>query len=148
MNINRRKLFGLIGGAAVAGPGIAKQAVAQLPQGLGAAIGPSPPWGDALKCVDNGCATITSSSDWRLDHIAELKRMISGDLTDEEKEDRRRRKMYDRQNLISQEVASLVSVSGVRKLDIYNERVHRLQNEIQRSQHQSSLWRYLKEIGQ
>ncbi len=148
MNINRRKLFGLMGGAAVAGPSIAKQAVVQLPQGLGMAMGPSPPWGDCVKSVDQGYATLASNSDWRLDHIAELKRMIAGDLTAEEKEDRRRQKMHARQSLISQEVANLVSVSGVRKLDIYNERIHRLQDEIQRSQHQSQLWRYLKEIGQ
>lgn len=146
MNLNRRKLFGLMGGAAVAGPGIAKQAVAQLPQGLGMAMGPSPPWGSPSKGIE--CATLASNSDWRLDHIANLKRMISGDLTDEEKEDRRRQKMHARQSLISQEVAGLVSVSGVRKLDIYNERVHRLQEDIERSQHQSQLWRYLKEIGQ
>lgn len=145
MNLNRRKLFGLVGGAAVAGPGIAKQMVAQLPQGIGAVTAPTTSWPSP---VSDGCAKLASNVDWRLDHIANLKRMISGDLTEEEKEDRRRRKMHARQSLISQEVASLVSVSGVRKLDIYNERLHRLQGDIERSQHQSQLWRYLKEIGQ
>ncbi|MCQ1850394.1 hypothetical protein [Neorhizobium galegae] len=146
MNLNRRKLFGLMGGAAVAGPGIAKQAVAQLPQGLGLGIGPAPLWGEDPTSKGVDCGSI-SGRDWRLDEIATLKRLISGDLTAEEKEDRRRRKLHARHALISQEVASLMSVSGVRKLDIYNERVHRLEDDIRRSQHQSQLWRYLKEIG-
>ncbi|WP_085033915.1 hypothetical protein [Ensifer aridi] len=144
MNANRRKFFGLMGGAAVAGPAVAKQAIAQLPQGLGMAIDAHSRLGGPQEA--NGICG--HDKDWRLSRIAQLRRFISGDLTDEEKEELRRRKMHSRQSIISQEVASLVSVSGVRKLDIYNERLHRLHLEIELSENRSSLARFLKDMGE
>lgn len=138
MRTSRRKFFGIMGGAAAAGPGIAKEAVARLPDGLGSAIISSPSYGDPSRSTADSI-----DGEWKLARIAKIKRMLAGDFTDDEKEERNRRRMYAVQSLISQDVAGLKSVSGVRKLEIYNRRVADLYDEIYRSELNSDLFRLL-----
>lgn len=146
MNTNRRKFFGLLGGAAVAGPAVAKEAIEKLPTGMGD-FNLNPSFGDASYALIKGEGTVVGDGvDLRLREIADLKRLIAGDLSESEKEDRRRRRMERRQVLVSQHVAGLVSVSSVRKLDIYNRRIEALSLDIERSSMNSYLARLLKEV--
>lgn len=146
MKLNRRKLFGLVGGAAVAGPSIAREAVIKLPAGMGDLYNAVAPTADLAQSACN--ATFSDNGDWRLKPIADVRRLIAGDLTEDEKEDRRRRRLEDRRSLLSQHVAGLQSVSSVRKLDIYARRLGELNDEIQRSHHRGYLARLLRESAQ
>ncbi|QIG76692.1 hypothetical protein EVC28_068 [Rhizobium phage RHph_I1_23] len=135
--MKRRGFLGIIGGAAVAGPRVAKEVVSKLPVGLGDATLGVPPFGGY---GSQGLAeAVPSNSSWRLTEIANLRKIITGEMTDQEKEDQRRQKMYAQQNIISQSVASLVSVSGVRKLEMYQERMALHGRRIQQSEARSRL---------
>lgn len=132
--MQRRKFLGFLGGAAVAGPQIAQSAVAQLPSGLGAGIGMNP-----MPPSYGGTAAAVGDGGWKLKEIANIKRLLSGQMSDEEKEDRRRQRMYQRERIISQDVACLVSVSGVRKLHIYQDRMDQHHETIRLSEARSRL---------
>lgn len=135
--MKRRGFLGVMGGAAVAAPALAKQAVSQLPSGLGSASIPAPPMGYS---IGQG-VSLASSSDgsWMLKEIADLKRFLTGDLTDEEKENRNRQRLYRREQIINQNVACLASVSGSRKLAIYSRRMEQHSEELERSERQQRL---------
>ena len=127
--MKRRSFFGFIGGAAVAGPQLARTAVAELPAGLGnTAQGMIGGRGALAGPVD------VSDKSWKLKEIANLKRLLSGGLTEEEQEDRKRRRLYQQERVINQSVACLVSVSGVRKLEIYRDRMEQHNDKIQLSE--------------
>jgi hypothetical protein len=140
--MKRRAFFGLMGGAAVAGPAAAKQAIAKLPVGLGDAMVPVAPVGMsyASTASPNGV-----DGGWKLKEIANLRKFLIGDLTDEEKESQKRNRMYAQQNVIGQSVASLVSVSGVRKLEIYRDRMETHNLKIQESDARQRLHWLLRE---
>lgn len=140
--MKRRGFLGIIGGAAIAGPKVAKDAVAKLPVGLGDAMAAAP-YGGYASIGANG--TEPSNGSWRLTEIANLRKIITGEMTDQEKEDQRRQKMYAQQNIISQSVATLVSVSGVRKLEMYQERMAVHGRRIQQIEAQSRLHWLLRE---
>lgn len=128
--MKRRGFLGFMGGAAVAGPQLAKAAVAELPSGLGNAVpGVIGGYGSLGQPIASG-----SDKTWKLKEIANLKRLISGGLTDDEKEDRKRRRLYQQERIISQSVACLVSVSGTRKLEIYRDRMEQHNEKIQISE--------------
>lgn len=147
MNTNRRKFFGLMGGAAVAGPAVAKEVVSKLPSGMGD-LSMGRPLRGLHEVMSAKTAQGIGDGDWRLRQIADLKRLIAGDLTEEEKEDQRRARIEARQALVSQHVACLGSVSSVRKLDIYNDRLAALNDEINQARRQGYLSRLLREAGQ
>ncbi len=143
MKTSRRKFFGLLGGAAVAGPAAAKNVVAHLPTGivgqdLLGPMSPAPLYGGEVAM---------KSSSWDLDEIARLKRFLSGGLTEEEKEERRRNRLHRRQQFISNHWAGMQSVAGWRKLELYHRDMDRVNDEIERSQSQSYLTRLLRENG-
>lgn len=142
--MKRRGFLGIIGGAALAGPKVAKEAVAKLPVGLGDAAMAAAPYGGYASPGLNAVTDAPSGS-WRLTEIANLRKIITGEMTDAEKEDQRRQKMYAQQNIISQSVAALVSVSGVRKLEMYQERMAAHGRRIQKSEAQSRLHWLLRE---
>lgn len=128
--MKRRGFLGFMGGAAVAGPQLAKAAVAELPSGLGNAVpGVIGGYGSLGQPIASG-----PDKAWKLKEIANLKRLISGGLTDDEKEDRKRRRLYQQERIISQSVACLVSVSGTRKLEIYRDRMEQHNEKIQISE--------------
>lgn len=133
MKLQRRKFFGLMGGAAIAGPSIAKDAVEKMPVGLG----DIDVWGNSYGVVAESIKPSKSS------RILELRRLISGEFTKEEIEDRRRDKMRRKMQLINQEIASLRSVSGVRKIDMYQERCVVINDAISRSYNMGYLERLL-----
>lgn len=127
--MKRRGFFGFMGGAAVAGPQLAMTAVAELPAGLGNTTqGMIGGHGALAVPVD------VSDKSWKLKEIANLKRLLSGGLTEEEQEDRKRRRLYQQERVINQSVACLVSVSGVRKLEIYRDRMEQHNDKIQLSE--------------
>lgn len=133
--MKRRSFFGLMGGAAVAGPRVAKEALAKLPVGLGDSSMAFPPMGGY-----NGAGKdIAADSAWKLKEIADIKRILTGDLSDSEKEDRERQRQYHHSQVISQSVAALVSVSGVRKLEIYRDRMDQHNEQIRLSECPSRL---------
>ncbi|NTJ63515.1 hypothetical protein G6M50_38215 [Agrobacterium rhizogenes] len=145
MKTSRRKFFGLLGGAAVAGPTAAKNAVANLPTGLFglSAIGPSGP----APAYQGETATLSpSTGSWHIDEVARLKRFLSGDLTDEEKEERRRSRLYSRQQALSNHWGGMQSVAGWRKLELYNRDMELVNDEIARSHSQTYLSRLLREV--
>ncbi len=146
MKTSRRKFFGLLGGAAVAGPAAAKNAVASLPMGL-FGVGSIGPSGPAPQYAGDIGGSLATKGSWHLDEIARLKRFLAGDLTDEEKEERRRQRLYSRQQTISHHWAGMQSVAGWRKIELYHRDVERVNDEIARSHSQSYLKRLLKENG-
>lgn len=142
--MKRRGFLGFLGGAVAAGPSVAKTAVAELPKGIASSGYISNSLG---ACAPSSYPYEPSSGDWRVKEIANLRRLISGDLTEEEKEQERRSRLYRTRNTISQNVAGLHSVSGVHKLRMYDEQMGRLQKRIQRSESKGYLARLLKEMG-
>lgn len=140
--MRRRGFLGFMGGAAVAGPSIAKQAVAQMPSGLGSAALPGPPMG--YGSIGQG-VSIASDKSWAMKEIADIKRFLTGELTDEEKESRDRARLYRREQIINQNVACLASVSGSRKLAIYSRRIELHNEDLARSEQRSRLYWLLKQ---
>lgn len=142
--MKRRGFLGFIGGAVAAGPATAKAVVAELPKGLGA-IGPMPPMGGYYG--NTLSQAVGDGGDWRLKEIASLKRFLSGELTDEEKEQEKRRRLNFVYNSINQNVAGLHSVSGVHKMRMFDEQMFRLNARIERSERKGYLSRLLKEVS-
>ncbi|MBB3411232.1 hypothetical protein FHT87_005185 [Rhizobium sp. BK316] len=143
--MKRRGFLGFIGGAAIAGPQAAKTAVKSLPSGMNVGgLMAVQPWGTPVS--DASC--IKGSGDWRLDEIARLKRLISGQLSDDEIEEKRQQKLHRLDPIVSQNVMALHSVAAHRKLAIYSERMTLIQEEINMLYHKRSLRDLLKAIGQ
>lgn len=140
--MKRRAFFGFAGGAVASGPSVAKAVLSEMPKGLGISGGAyigGP--------VSAGVASSAPVGDWRLDEIARLKRFISGELTDEEKEQDRIEKLHRQEVIISQHAASLVSVSGVQKIGIFNRNMAKVQREIRLSNSKSYLASLLKQVS-
>lgn len=128
--MKRRGFLGIIGGAAVAGPSAAKAVAAKMPVGLvDASTSLIPSVGYSGTGQTNG-----PDRSWKLSEIANIKRFLSGELSDEEKEQRKRQKMYSRQSIINQRIAGLVSVSGVYKFDMYNREIAEMNEDIAKSE--------------
>lgn len=139
--MKRRGFLGFMGGAAVAAPAVAKTAIAELPKGLG-----SVSMGVGVPSMGYGGGPVDSvGGNWRLKEIANLKRILTGDLTEDEKEQRKRERMYARQQSISHGVAVLVSVSGAHKLNMYANRIERHKDRIRRSETKGYLARLLRQ---
>ena len=90
--MKRRGFLGVLGGAAVAGPGAAKQAVTAAQSASLGGVARAGAIGGALARE----TPVTGLGGLQYDHknylmqrVAELKRRISGELTDEEREERR-----------------------------------------------------------
>lgn len=128
--MKRRGFLGILGGAAVAGPDVAKGAVAKLP---GAMIG------DA-QLIDYGRAPPTTvgmslGKASNFDYVAELKRQIAGELTDAEKEDAKRSALLAKRVIKEHDIALLVSVSGSHKLRMH----YRMEQKVMRQVTQHTL---------
>lgn len=139
--MKRRGFLGFIGGAAVAGPSVAKNTIVQMPSGLGLARG-------AIGGGYGNSVPSAPSGDWRIDEIARLKRIITGDLSEEEKEAARADIIRSKEAIISQHAASLVSVAAVAKIAIFNREARRLHREIDVMNSGLYLKRLLREMGQ
>lgn len=144
--MKRRGFLGILGGAAAAGPAVAKEALSSLPTGMGdVMIRPFPGSAGYEKSMI-GMKQVGDAGDWRLKEIEAIRRFLSGDLTEKEREDRRCIALEKRQSLISQNVASLASVSSSRKLAIYNERLAAHHDDVERIRKQSYLQHLLSEV--
>ena len=122
--MKRRGFLGALGGAAVAGPSMAQNALAQLPKGLGNTAMSLPPsgYGGAYGQAVEGCAD-GNSGDWEVKHIKRIRRLISGQKNDEEREAEAIERRENRLNVIGQEIACLRSISGTAKLNMYERKV-------------------------
>jgi hypothetical protein len=140
--MKRRGFLGIMGGAVVAGPGAAKQAVTAASRASTGGVaslgnGLSPPMGIISGARDGVTGTHKS---WLLERVAELRRMISGDLTDEEIEERR----------VSNEMRKVkfeIEVSGLRSMSEtakYN-RMSRFANSQSEARERFYMKRQLKE---
>lgn len=138
--MKRRGFLGFIGGAAVAVPAAAKNAVTKLPGGLGLSniAGMGAGYGGAIP---------SNSGDWRIEEIARLKRFLTGELTEDEKQEERAHLLRTRENLISQHAASLVSVAAVRKIDIFNREMRKLNREVDILYRSGYLTKLLREMN-
>lgn len=122
--MKRRGFLGMFGGAVVAGPSMAQNALAQLPKGLGSAAMSLPPsgypgaYGQAVKDCAEG-----ESGVWELKHIKRIRRLLSGQKTDEEREAEAIERRENRINVIGQEIACLRSISGTAKLNMYERKI-------------------------
>jgi hypothetical protein len=148
LKTGRRGFFGLVGGAAIAGPSIAKNAVAELPKGLGAGLSsPVPPSGVSIGGSIGLAQKVGGGSSWHVAEIGRLRKYLSGDRSDEEKEEARQQRLYSRQTMISNHAAGLRSVAAWKKLDLYHRDMEALHEEIRRSQTQTRIWRLMKEMA-
>lgn len=149
----RRGFFGLLGGAALAGPSAAKAATQGISASLShlgpgmAPTGPYPRYGGTDSIGIGGALKQQSSGDWRLSQIKDLRRFISGQLTDEEIHEQQMRRLEVRRVLIDQNAQALRSVSTVRKVEMYHRNL--LADEVERAREHSRghLARLLKEIA-
>ncbi len=141
--MKRRGFLGFIGGAAVVGPSAVKNTVAQMPSGLGL------PMSGDIRGYGGSVPTAAGigSGDWRLEEIARLKRFITGELTDAERESERVNLIRSRETLINQHAAALVSVSAVSKIAIFNRDMRRLHREIDVLNNSSYLKQLMAEIS-
>lgn len=137
--MKRRGFLGALGGAAVAGPSVAKNALAQLPTGLGHTAPGIPPSG-YLNAVDKS----SISGDWELNQIERLRRLLSGEKTDEEREAEAIERRENRNNIMGQEIACLRSVSGTAKLEMYSRRMQAIREQRQQYYWSRELADYLK----
>lgn len=124
--MKRRGFLGLIGGAAVAGPSVAKNALVTAAPLSGSAYA-----GMALS-LDNladppetmGYATtLGSKSNWKIDRIGRIKRLLSGEEEDEEHDIRPRLRMSEHN------INALGSVSPVSKVRMFRSAVKSAQRE-------------------
>lgn len=113
MKINRRGLFGIVAGGAVAGPQIAQGIVSEMAR-TAPSLG-----GSAVKSVVgyglNQTAADMTMGDWRLERVAQLKRVLSGENKDDERE-RKRRVINYLEKVEAARLESLKSVSVGRKM--------------------------------
>lgn len=135
--MKRRGFLGALGGAAVAGPSVAKNALAQLPTGLGQNV-----LGYGSSGALDKCSPVPG--DWELSQIERLRRLISGQKTDEEREADAIERRENRNNIIGQEIASLRSVSGTAKLDMYERKMREIREQRQQYYWGRELSDYLK----
>lgn len=136
--MKRRGFLGALGGAAVAGPSVAKNALAQLPTGLGQNVLGYGSIGNSVE------ACTKQSGDWELSQIERLRRLISGQKTDEEREEDALTRRENRNNIIGQGIASLRSVSGTAKLDMYERKMREIREQRQQYYWGRELADYLK----
>lgn len=139
--MKRRGFLGMSLGAAVAGPGMAKEALHQMPTGLGSAV----------KYVGYSGAEATKTGDvspeWNAQQIIHLRRLLAGEKTAEEQEREAMDRRENRRNIISHEIACLKSVSGTAKLDMYERKIREISDDRQRYWWQRELDDLLKGKG-
>lgn len=144
--MKRRGFLGFIGGAAIAGPSVAANAVKTLPNGFG---GIAAQLGGGTYAYTGKDPTPTTSAgffDWRTDEIVRLKRLISGEMTDEEREEKRHEALYALEPIVTQNVMALHSVSAHRKVSIFNRRMATVREDIERFYNRRRLLDLLKEV--
>lgn len=143
MKTGRRGFLGMFAGGVVAGPGVAKAAIAQMPQGMGLVAA-------GFDSIDMGRDAMdpapprAGKGSWRDDRIAYLRRRVTGELTDDEREERDAQRLRNRKQMISQHVAGLVSVSPSQKVAMYIRRIEEHHEELERREHKWSLTRMLR----
>lgn len=135
-----------MGGAAVAGPQVAKNVVQAMPRGVSDIAG----YGKGLGLVGGGTEAAGINGidrDWRLDEVNRLRRILTGEKTEEEKERERERRLDNVEPIISQNVMSLQSVSSATKVRIHRRRMDEINQQAELLYTKRRLSEYLKELG-
>lgn len=144
MAINRRGILGAIGGAAITGPGAAKAMIDTRSSSVAADLNFAAR--RANKDVLGGPGD--THRKYFLTKIERARRFLSGDLTEEEKLDVKR-KVYDRQRLaLEGRVEALRSVSKNAKVGIYLRELAAIDTAVERLVQEQSLIVWLKELGE
>lgn len=117
--MNRRGLLKAIGIGAAAAPIVSQGAFA----GAGDMIAKSA--GGASIVGGYGVDSIKNAIDvdWRASQIKSLRAIINGGISEEEKAEIKRRRLYQRESAIRESVACLQSVSQTRKLEMVHDRM-------------------------
>ena len=127
----------MMGGAAVAGPTMAKNAIAQLPTGIGAAD----VMGAPIKTIGGYASIGTEARDYiGLSRLEQLRQALTGELTRDEKEELRRARLHASRAIIGHDIACLHSVSGAHKLRMHRVQDDKLMEDIRKSHIQSQIW--------
>lgn len=144
--MKRRGFLGMFGAGAVAGPVFAKNAihganVGMLGQGIGGAFDEvDPPTWEPI----NSCKTV-GGEDWKAREVLNLRKIITGVLSAEEKDSIRLGRVYAQERELSQTVMSLVSVSPVRKMAMYSDRYSKHQERTYIEEAKRRLHRLLRD---
>jgi hypothetical protein len=118
MQMKRRQFLGFLGGAAVAGPKAA-QAVAKETLTKGSLIGEAVS-GGAVPGYYGEPQAASSSGDWKVSRIKELKAILAGKDPEAERREKQQR-YYALENRDRARIDSLRSVSFVNKMRLYTE---------------------------
>ena len=145
--MKRRGFRGIMGGAVVAGPGAAKQAVTAASHSMSggvAKLGVGMLGGEAP--TEGGMSVGLSHKSWLLEKVAKYQRILSGDLTDEEIEER---KVDSNARLVVFEIetSGLRSMSESSKFARMNRQDKRLRAERDRFYAKRTLNNCLKELA-
>lgn len=111
MKASRRKFFGLMGGAAVAGPAAAKSVVEPLVSAGGPPVPPVP-------SGYYGLANTAGAAQSKASRIAELVKRLSGFRSNEDIERERAGRLDNAANMFRYEVDALRSVSARHKMSM------------------------------
>ena len=145
--MKRRGFLGFIGGAAVAGPQVAKNVIKTMPSGIGPQLGLVGGYaGNTVSAAKDGYSG-SISKDWRLDEIERLRRFISGEETDAEREEKRQQRLHLLEPIVSQNVMGLRSVSPGTQVRMHRKRMEAVNREAEVIYSKLRLNEYLKELG-
>lgn len=141
--MKRRGFLGFMGGAAVAGPQVAKNVVQAMPKGVYDIGG----YGGGGKLASAAGHAIATDRDWRLDEVDRLRRLLTGQKTEEEKEADREHRLRNSEPVISQNIMCLLSVAPAAKVRMHKNRMDEINHQAELLYTKRRLSEYLKELG-
>lgn len=141
--MKRRGFLGFMGGAAVAGPQVAKNVVQAMPKGVYDIAG----YGSGGILATASGKIASSDRDWRLDEVDRLRRIITGQKTEEEMEAERETRLRNIEPLVSQNIMGLVSLAPAAKVRMHRHRMDEINHQAELLYTKRRLSEYLKELG-
>lgn len=139
--MNRRKILGLFGGAAAAGPAVAAKFASDI-------TSPAASMPSAIGGLSAGIAAKDDDGSWKLSRIADLKRMLSvTGPTDDEKRQKRISLLYAAETEERHRLDSLRSISGSRKAKMLAASAEERQRRIQRMYYENELDQLLSQLN-
>lgn len=117
--MKRRGFLSALGVSALAGPGMAKEAILNVSTASGAST---------LGLVGSGRPMQSNPDfvDWRIQEVIDLKRRLSGELSEEERLHSEASRLHDRRRVAEYHVSALRSVSQAHGMRMYAAECKRL----------------------
>ncbi|MDG3577143.1 hypothetical protein P7F60_12140 [Rhizobium sp. YJ-22] len=141
MLTKRRGFLGLFAGAAAAGPGAIRSG-AQMALSSGKAV-PMPSFNVRHHESVGGFDRVA----YVKKQIADTKRWLTGELTDEEKFTIEHERLFHRRHLAEANISALRSVSESRKTGMLMARQRQIDHDRMRHEKEMDIVRWLKELG-